>query len=240
MTWQQNVEDFGEQIEPGSTFRFECHQGLSCFGTCCATDVTLTPYDIACMRRHLGTDSHEFLSAYCVTCVDALTGFPSVLLKHKEDGTCIFLKSHGCNIYQSRPSCCRNYPLARVIEDDDKSGKRLTRYYLQRRADYCEGLGTGPEWAIEAYCEQNGLGPYEKANDIFLQIPFAFERLPFSLKHNKEVQTMIYQAVFDFDNFFEKYARFGPTTIPADDYEMVATVASITLNLIKRTADLKS
>jgi hypothetical protein len=59
MTWHENIEDFGEEVQPDSTFRFECHPGLSGFGTCCATDVTLTPYDIARMRRHLGIRGQE-------------------------------------------------------------------------------------------------------------------------------------------------------------------------------------
>lgn len=240
MTWHENLDDFGEEIEPGSTFRFECHRGLGCFGKCCATDITLTPYDIARMRRHLGIDTHAFLSTYCQAFVDPVTGFPSVLLRHSEDGRCIFLRGHGCDMYESRPSCCRNYPLARVTENDAESRSTSTKYCLQRRADYCEGLGRGPEWTIKAYCEQNGLGPYEKASDIFLQIPFTFETLPFRLKQDTEVQNMIYQAVFDFDRFFEKYAPFGPSTPPDDDHEMITLLASISLNLIRRAAGLGS
>jgi len=240
MTWHENIEDFGEALKPGSTFRFECHPGLGCFGTCCATDVTLTPYDIARMRRHLAMDSHEFLSAYCLSRVDSRTGFPYVLLKRKEDGPCVFLESHGCGIYKSRPSCCRHYPLARVIEDLGQRGNPLSTYHLQRRAAYCKGMDRGPEWTIEAYCAENGLGPYERANDLFLQIPFVFEALPAGLKQDKDVQTMIYQAVFDFDRFFEKYGRFGPSTPPEDDDQLLRVLTDITLNLIRKTADLKA
>jgi len=238
MSWQERVEDFGEEIEPGSRFRFECHPGLACFGTCCATDVTLTPFDIARMRRHMGVDTHQFLSSHCQTFVDSITGFPSVILKHGRDGRCIFLNSRGCGVYETRPSCCRYYPLARVIENDGTSN-RSAKVYLQGRADYCEGLGSGPEWTLEAFCEQNGFGSYEKANEIFLQIPFAFEAIPFRLRHDKEVQTMIYQAVFDFDRFFEKYAPAGLSVPPEDDNEMMALLTNITLGLIKRTAELE-
>jgi hypothetical protein len=101
-------------------------------------------------------------------------------------------------------------------------------------------MDTGPEWTIEAYCEENGLGPYERANDLFLQIPFVFETLPLGLKKDKDMQTMIYKAVFDFDRFFEKYGRFAGSTPPEDDYEMTAVLTGITLNLIRRTADLKT
>jgi Fe-S-cluster containining protein len=239
MTWQENPEDFGEEIKPGTRFRFECHPELSCFGTCCATDVALTPYDIARMRRHMGIDTHEFLSFYCASRVDSRTGFPYVLLKRKENGLCVFSESHGCDIYESRPSCCRHYPLARVIEDEGQDSKRPTKYYLQRRAAHCKGMGRGPEWTIETHCEENGLGPYERANDLFLQVPFAFDTLPFGVRQDKEVQTMIYQAVFDFDRFFETYGRFGSFAPPEDDHEMIVLLTGITLNLIRRTAHLK-
>lgn len=238
MTWHEKLEDFGEEIEPGGRFRFECHRGLKCFGTCCATDITLTPFDIARMRRHMGVDTHRFLADYCQTFVDSITGFPSVVLKHGQDGRCIFSNSRGCGIYETRPSCCRYYPLVRVVEND--GSVRSAKYYLQRRVDYCEGLGRGPQWTIDVFCEENGLGPYEKANEIFLQIPFAFEAAPIRLRHDKEVQTMIYQAVFDFDRFFEKYGPANLSVPPEDDNEMMTLLTSITLGLIKRTADLES
>jgi hypothetical protein len=237
MTWHEKVEDFGEEIEPDRRFRFECHLGLACFGTCCATDVTLTPFDIACMRRHMGVDTHQFLSGYCQTFVDSITGFPTVVLKRDGHGRCVLSDGRGCGMYETRPSCCRYYPLARVIENDGP-GSRTAKYYLQRRVDGCKGLGKGPEWTIEAFCEENGLGPYEKANDLFLEIPFAFERIPLRSRHDKEVQTMIYRAVFDFDRFFKQYAPAGLSELPEDDNEMMSVLTRITLNLIKRTADL--
>ncbi len=239
MTWHENLEDFGKELEPGSTFRFECHPKLTCFGMCCSTEITLTPYDIARMRRHLNIDTGEFLSTYCKVYTDPRTGFPFVVLKHKEDGKCVFLGNHGCSLYESRPSCCRNYPLARVIDDDDNSDKRLTIYYLQQEATYCEGLGRGSDRTVGGYCEMNGLIPYEKANDLFLDIPFAYKRLSHSVRHDSEVQSMVFEAVFNFDTFFAKYGRFNHVSAPKDDHEMIVLVRSIALNLIKKSARLK-
>ena len=237
--WQDNLKDFGKEIEPGSTFRFECHPELSCFGMCCSTQITLTPYDIACMRRHLNIDTDALLSTYCKAYIDPRTAFPFVTLKHKEDGKCVFLGNCGCDLYESRPSCCRNYPLARVIDDDDNTGKRSTKYYLQQEALYCEGLGSGPEWKTGDYFEANGLRPYEKANDLFLDIPFAFKRLPYGVRQDSEVQGMVFQAVFNFDAFFAKYGRFPHTSVPKDDHEVIVLVRSIALNLIKKAVRVK-
>ncbi len=239
MMWQDNLEDFGEEIEPGSTFRFECHPELSCFGMCCSTQISLTPYDIACMRQHLSIDTDSFLSAYCKAYIDRRTGFPFVTLKHKEDGKCVFVGNCGCDVYKSRPSCCRNYPLARVIDDDDNAGKRLIKYCLQQEAMYCEGLGRGSERTIGQYREMNGLGPYDEANDLFLDIPFAFKKLPYGVRHDREVQSMVFEAVFNFDTFFAKYGRFPYTSVPKDDHQMIVLIRSIALNLIKKAVRLK-
>ena len=238
--WHEDVQDFGQEIEVGHTFRFECQPELSCFGMCCSTEITLTPYDIARLRRHQSVDTGVFLGTYCKTYLDPQTRFPFVVVKHREDGKCVFLGNHGCDLYESRPSCCRNYPLARVIDEDGKTGKRLIRYSLQQQATYCQGLGRGPDWTIKDYCEANGLAPYEKANDLFLDIPFTFNRLPYSVRQDREVQSMIFKAVFNFDTFFEKYGRFPHTAVPEDDHEMIVLVRRITLSLIERTAQLKS
>jgi Fe-S-cluster containining protein len=235
--WHEDPEDFGQVIEPDSTFRFECHKNLKCFGMCCGTEITLTPYDLARMRRHLGMDTAAFLSKYCKTYIDRRTGFPFVVLKIQE-GRCIFLGRDGCDLYESRPSCCRNYPLARVIDEDGQGGRRLIRYHLQHKATYCEGFGRGREWTIQDYCEMNGLGPYEKANDLFLDIPFTFHSLPYHVKQDKEVQTMVFEAVFNFDRFFEKYGRSPHTAVPDDDNALIVLVRSIALNLIMKAGQL--
>ena len=234
--WEENLGDFGLEIEPDRTFCFECHAGLSCFGKCCRTEITLTPYDLARLRRHLNTDTDTFLSRFCTTCLDARTGFPFVILKRNEDGACIFSVDGGCQAYESRPGCCRNYPLARVVEGDEKTGERLIRYRLQQAADYCEGLDRGPSWTITGYCQANGAEPYERADDLFLDIPFAFYGLPSSVRTNKDVQQMIREVVFNFDRFFDTYGRFPRRRLPDNDDEMIDLVRTVALGLMERAA----
>jgi Fe-S-cluster containining protein len=236
MTWEEDVQDFGLELGPNSTFQFECQPELSCFGVCCNTEVTLTSYDIARARGHMNSDTTAFLAKYCEVYLDALTGFPYVVLKRKDDGKCVFLKSHGCNIYENRPSCCRNYPLARVVDENETNGERISRYHLQNRATYCQGMGQGQEWTVDAYCEANGLGPYEKANDLFLDVAFTFRKLPCEVKYDREVQTMIFQALFDFDRFFKEYGAFSRAAIPSDDGELIAVIRRVTLNLMGKFA----
>jgi hypothetical protein len=82
------------------------------------------------------------------------------------------------------------------------------------------------------------LGPYEKANDLFLDIPFTFHNLPYHVQRDKEVQSMVFEAVFNFDRFFEKYGRFPHTAVPDDDDALIVLVRSIALNLIMQAGQL--
>lgn len=233
--WEQNVGDFGEEIKPNGTFCFECHSGLSCFGRCCQTRITLTPYDIARLRRHLAIDTEAFLSTYTTSYADKRTGFPFVILRRRDHGRCAFSENGSCRVYESRPTCCRSYPLSRLVDEDGMTGKRRISYCLQKGADYCQGLGQGPEWAIGKYCEANGLGPYDRANDLFFDIIFEFHRLPHTIRYDKDVQRMIYGLVFNFDPFFARYALFPHTALPENDEEAMKRVRLLALNLISRT-----
>jgi Fe-S-cluster containining protein len=235
---EESVEDFGEEIEPGTLFRFECHAGLSCFGRCCKTKISLTPYDIAKLRRYLDTDTPTFLHIYGESYADPGTGFPCAILKSNADGSCVFSKNGGCEVYESRPGCCRNYPLSQVIDEDGMTGKRVITYRLQHGAGHCRGFGRGTEWTIPRYCEANGLEPYERANALFLDIAFEFYRQPRGVRNNKEVQQMIFGAVFDFDRFFGEYGCFPHTRIPDDDERVTELIRTIALGLIDRAASL--
>ena len=78
-----------------------------------------------------------------------------------------------------------------------------------------------------------------KANDLFLDIPFAYKRLSRSVRHDSKVQSMVFEVVFNFDTFFSKYSRLYHVSAPKDDHEMIVLVRSIALNLIKKSTQLK-
>jgi len=128
--------------------------------------------------------------------------------------------------------------LARVIDEDWKGGNRVIKYHLQQQTIYCQGFGRGPELTVERYVEMNGLVPYEKANDVFLDIPFTFNSLPEHLKQDRDVQSMVFEAVFNFDRFFEKYGHFPHTAVPDDDGELIVLIRDIVLNLIVKAGEL--
>ena len=112
----------------------------------------------------------------------------------------------------------------------------MIRYRLQQKADYCEGLGRGPSWTTTGYCRANGAEPYERANDLFLDIAFAFYELPYPVRYNKDVQQMIREVVFNFDRFFDTYGRFPGRRWRDDDDEMIGLVRTVALGLMERSA----
>ena len=54
-------------VEGTHVIEFSCHKGISCWNACCSNiDISLTPYDVLRMKRHLGITSTEFLRDYTV------------------------------------------------------------------------------------------------------------------------------------------------------------------------------
>ena len=54
-------------LSEDSVLKFNCYKGISCFNACCKhADVTLAPYDVIRLQRHLGMSSEEFLKAHTV------------------------------------------------------------------------------------------------------------------------------------------------------------------------------
>jgi Fe-S-cluster containining protein len=98
-----------EFIKTNLTFR--CQR---CAVFCCKLGAPqLSESDIECLKK-VGYYTNNFIDATLNG--DALSRERKKFLKHKEDGSCIFLqqdeegKSFTCGIYEVRPSLCRLYP----------------------------------------------------------------------------------------------------------------------------------
>ena len=50
-------------------------------------------------------------------CIDPITGRHTVMLKHKRDGTCIYLGKAGCTIHDHSPAVCREFDCRRFYRD---------------------------------------------------------------------------------------------------------------------------
>jgi Fe-S-cluster containining protein len=159
------------QSVPGRTFRFACHNQLSCFTRCCADlELVLTPYDIIRLKNRLDLSSGVFLDRHTTVSDDRLSGLPEVKLKMQTDENrrCPFVSPKGCVIYADRPGACRLYPLGRAASKRSKS--RTGEYYFTVKEAHCLGWQEEKEWTIQAWLADQGMDEYNTMNDSFTDI----------------------------------------------------------------------
>jgi len=77
-----------EYLTGQSKMHFRCYPGIGCFTKCCSgIKILLSPYDIYRLKKRLGMDYNEFLSAHTQVSVIDRTQLPITVLKMKDDET---------------------------------------------------------------------------------------------------------------------------------------------------------
>jgi hypothetical protein len=208
------------RLGPGDTFSFSCHSGLACFNACCRNKhLPLTPYDVLRLKQGLGLSSDAFLAAHTLYWTDPETGFPSVCLRMGEapERACPFVSAQGCRVYEDRPTACRLYPLARAASGRAGPAGRSFAYLLDTPG--CLGRAEGRSWRVEAWMENQGLGPYIRMNDRMLDLVFHPDRTAGEPLDERQVQTVIVACYnldvfrrFVFDTGFADAARLNEAT----------------------------
>lgn len=159
------------ELKPGDTFVFACNPSVPCFNRCCAElTLPLTPYDVLRLRHNLNMPSEEFLRAYTQMRSFPDTGFPLPMLRMLEGPgePCPFVTPAGCSLYDDRPGACRTYPLGRGTRMGE-GGEVLERFFVVREP-HCHGFDTGQEWTAQAWLRDQGLEPYNDANDRYMRL----------------------------------------------------------------------
>jgi Fe-S-cluster containining protein len=162
----------GETIKPGQAFNFACGPGLACFNTCCKNKrLPLWPYDLLRLRKNLKLNSAQILERYAELEMDPASGWPSLRIKLDEKGRCSFLSERGCGVYPDRPAACRIYPLARLAAPG-KDGAPPEVIYMRQKTGHCLGWDQDREHTIKSWTVDQGLKPYDAANDQLLKLLF--------------------------------------------------------------------
>jgi Fe-S-cluster containining protein len=79
--------------------------------SCCHNaHIALDPYEIARLAHNQNLSTAEFIDRYLTE--------GGVVLRNREDTSCIMLGADGCTVYPDRPQICRTYPLKRLRGDD--------------------------------------------------------------------------------------------------------------------------
>ena len=178
-------------------FQFSCHKGLPCFTQCCLRlEISLTPYDIVCLKRVLNMSSEDFLEKYTQIKISEKIGLPMVALK-KIKGKCPFLGNDGCQIYVHRPSVCRLYPLGHAFSATRKEGV----YFLLKEPE-CLGFKEKKTWTVAHWIESQGLQGYQKMNKDFSELIFLKTKFrPHGL--TTQETKMFFMSCYNLDAFKE-------------------------------------
>lgn len=160
----------GRRLAPGERFRFACRPGLACFNTCCRDKrLPLLPYDFLRLRRALGLPPAQVLADHAELEADPVSGWPALRLRLTAEGVCPLVTPQGCSVYAHRPTCCRVYPLARAVRPG-QGGQAPREIFLRQDTPGCLGWDQPQELDAAAWVEQQGLAPYQTANNYGLRL----------------------------------------------------------------------
>ena len=172
------TDDPNNPVEPvrlksNDSFCFSCHKGVSCWNECChGADVTLTPYDILRLSRHLGIRPAEFLGEYTVPDMWKSAELPVAKLKMTGDdgkGPCRFMTDDGCSVYENRPATCRYYPLG-LASVKFKDAEQVEDFHFMVRESHCQGHEEDNTQSVAEFHLEQGLADYERVNRGWVDI----------------------------------------------------------------------
>ena len=170
--WQgDQLPGFVHSLNKGEEFKFACHKGVSCFTECCRLlELTLTPYDILRLRRATGLDSREFLEKYVIIEQEPDESLPRLYLTMIDDGrgSCPFVVSNGCSVYEHRPGACRVYPLGRAARQL-QSGK-IEEHFVLVKEEHCRGFEESTPQTAERFSLDQGMTEYCTFNDALANL----------------------------------------------------------------------
>jgi Fe-S-cluster containining protein len=161
----------GRRLGPQDTLRFHCRPGLACFNSCCRDKrLTLFPYDVLRLRGRLGLPSQELLARHVELEIDPTSGWPLLRLRLEQDGRCPFVGDQGCTVYPDRPTCCRIFPLARAVAPAGDRSAPPRELFLANETPGCLGWQEPRELSLADFLEEQGLAPYQAANNRILSL----------------------------------------------------------------------
>jgi len=158
------------RLELEDTIKFRCHKDISCWNECCSrADVSLAPYDIIRMKKHLGIDSSEFLKNYTVPFEIDAHGIPGIKLRTTNDGACLFMKEEGCSVYEDRPTACRYYPSG-LLSMRALGKSEDERHFLMVKEPHCKGHDEDREITIADYRKEQVVEEFDELNRDWYRI----------------------------------------------------------------------
>jgi len=222
-------------IEGDQQINFRCHRDIACWNKCCSNiDISLTPYDILRLARHLKITTTEFLTRYTVPYELEPGGIAGVKLKPVENGTaCQFMVPEGCSVYADRPTACRYYPVALLsMRKQDEYTDRHA--YALVREPHCLGHNEPRPITIEDYRTEQGIPEYDEIGRGWRQIILKKKSSgPTVGKPTSRSLQLFFLACYDLDRFREFVANPSFNEVYDLPEELRAKIATDDLALME-------
>ncbi len=194
-----------------SSFCFSCHAGVSCWNECCHdTDITLTPYDLIRLARHLDLKPGEVGRMFGTPGAHEASGMPVLKLKRVDKGEakrpCVFLEGKsGCFVYADRPAACRYYPLG-LASVKMKDHEAPEDFYFLVKEPHCRGHEEARQRTVAEFRADEGVGPYDEANRGWIHILMKLASWrslggPWGKEPDERTRKMFFMATTDLDAF---------------------------------------
>ena len=187
-------------IQQDEPFRFDCGPHVPCFNACCR-DLSqyLSPYDVFRLKMHLGISSSAFLENHALRHDGPRSMLPVITLKPAPgpDRKCPFVTSEGCTVYPHRPASCRMYPVMRMAKRDRITGA-VREEHLLIREPHCRGFEEDRGLTAKRWTRDQGLLPYNAANDRFLEVLAVKNRITPGVL-TRDLADRLYTVLYDPD-----------------------------------------
>jgi len=158
------------RLELEDKIKFRCHKDISCWNQCCSrADVTLAPYDIIRMKKHLNISSSDFLKDFTVPFEIDAHNMPGIKLRTDNDGACLFMKEEGCSVYEDRPTACRYYPSG-LLSMRALGQNKDERHFLLIKEEHCKGHEEDREITINDYRKEQKVEEFDELNRDWYRI----------------------------------------------------------------------
>lgn len=196
-----------------SEFAYTCNRCMCC---CHNAQIALDPYEIArlAQNRHLTTT--DFISHYLTE--------GGIVLRNREDTSCIMLDADGCTVYADRPQICRTYPLKRLRGDDHE----VLLQFLQFPAS--TGVYGGKQGTVADFLRTHAVDEYFAAKDRYLDLalriaavlakavkrePRRFATIRDIIEAHCELKTAMIPELIDVDRVVSDHCRERRLEFPA-------------------------
>lgn len=189
-----------------SKIKFRCHPKVSCFTACCGNiNITLTPFDILRLRKHLKMNAPDFIHQYTTPIFLEKTDMPGVRIKLNEENRCPFVTPEGCTVYESRPTTCRYYPvgMANFHERSDEDAENATdqQFFFLIKEPHCKGHEESKEWTIREWRQDQGVDLCDDMNKDWMALVMRRKSFGPQASLSEKAQRMFFMASTDLDQF---------------------------------------